>query len=159
MDGNDEAADVFQECWVRILEKLDLYEPVGPFAGWVIAVSRNVAKTRLREKRRARRREGPAAEEFERDRQERADPEDESRDGGESMGFWEDLLLEALDELPALERKAITLLVLRRKTTREAAAALKVSEDTVREILKRGMARLKRMKKLRALLPKWKGWE
>ena len=75
------------------------------------------------------------------------------------MGFWEDLLLEALDELPALERKAITLLLLRGKTTREAAAALKVSEDTVHEILKRGMARLKRMKKLRALLPKWKGWE
>ena len=159
VDGNHEADEVFQECWVRILEKLDLYEPVGSFAGWVIAVSRNVAKTTLREKKRARKREGPAAAEFERDRQERADTEDESRDGGESMGFWEDVVLEALDELPALERRVITLLVLRRKTTREAAEALEVSQDTVREILKRGMARLKSMKKLRGLLPKWKGWE
>lgn len=159
MDDNDEAADVFQDCWVRILERLDRYEPVGSFAGWAIAVSRNVAKTRLREERRARKREGPAEEEFERDRQERADPEDESRDGGESMEFWEQVLLDALDGIPPRERYVIIMLLLRRKTTRETAEALRVSEQAVREILKRGMARLKRMKKLRGLLPKWKGWE
>ena len=150
---------MFQECWVRILDDLDGYEPKGSFAGWVTAVSRNVARMKLRERKHAEARAGPAEEEFERERQECADTGDESRDGGESIGFWEEVLLKALDELPARERKVITLLLLRRKTAREAAEALEVSQDAVREILKRGMARLKRMKKLRALLPKWKGWE
>ena len=159
VDSEDEAADVFQECWVRILDDLDRYEPKGSFAGWATAVSRNVARMKLREKKHAEARAGPAEEEFERERQSRVDTEDGSRDGGESRKFWERVLLEALDGLPPRERDVIILLLLRRKMTRETAEALGVSEDAVREILKRAMTRLKRMKKLRGLLPKWKGWE
>ena len=159
VEGDDEADDVIQECWVRILEELDRYEPQGSFAGWATAVSRNVARMKLREKKHAEARAGPAAEEFERDRQSRVDATDGSRDVGESREFWERVLLEALDGLPPRERDVIILLLLRRKTTRETAEALGVSENAVREILKRGMTRLRRMKKLRGLLPKWKGWE
>lgn len=160
VDSDDEADDVMQECWVRIMEELDRYEPRGSFAGWATAVSRNVAKIKLREKKDAETRVGPAEEEFERRRQRRVDTEDASRDGLESTDeYWKRVVLEALARLPTRERDAITLRLLRRKTTRETADALAVSEDAVHEILKRGMTRLRRMKKLRGLLPKWKGWE
>ena len=158
VDRDDEMDDVLQECWVRILEDLDHYEPRGSFTGWAIAVSRNVARMKLREKKDAEARAGPAEEQFEQDRQSRADSQGGSRDG-ESTEFWERVLLEALDGLPPRERDAIILVLLWERTTRDAAETLGVSESAVREILKRGMTRLKRMKKLRSLLPKWTGWE
>lgn len=52
-DTDDDVDDLLQECWVHILERLDRYEPRGSFAGWAVAVSRNVCKMRLRAKKRA----------------------------------------------------------------------------------------------------------
>lgn len=52
----------------------------------------------------------------------------------------------------------IVLRLLQGRTTAETAEILRVSGDAVREILHRGMTRLKRMEELRDLLAEWKGW-
>lgn len=45
---DDHADELLQECWVHILERLDSYRARGPFAGWAVAVTRNVCSSSLR---------------------------------------------------------------------------------------------------------------
>ena len=145
--------DLLQECWMHILKHLDQYEPSGSFAGWATAVSRNVCKMRLREKKG----EGLTRIPF------RADSRTHTDAGmpnvqAPQQPCWERVVHEALARLPDRERDVIVLRLLQGKTTAETAEILKASGDAVREILHRGMTRLKRMEELRGLLAEWKGW-
>ena len=152
-DTDDGVDDLLQECWVQILERLDRYEPRGSFAGWAIAVSRNVCKMRLRAKKRA----GLAGIAFRKEY--RIHTELEAPDGhAPEQPRWERVVHDALARLPDRERGVIVLRLLQGKTTAETAEILRVSGDAVREILHRGMARMKRMEELRGLLAEWKGW-
>jgi RNA polymerase sigma-70 factor (ECF subfamily) len=45
------ADDLVQETLVRALRKLDLYEPSGPFAGWLATIMRNLFIDRTRRRR------------------------------------------------------------------------------------------------------------
>lgn len=153
-DTHDGVDDLLQECWVHILERLDRYEPRGSFAGWAIAVSRNVCKMRLRAKKRA----GLAGISFWEEA--RIHTELKTPDGQEpQQPCWERFVHEALARLPDRERDVIVLRLLQAKTTAETAEILRVSGNAVREILHRGMTRLKRMEELQGLLTKWKGWD
>lgn len=152
-DTHDGADDLLQECWVHILERLDRYEPRGSFAGWATEVSRNVCRMRLRAKKRA----GLAGLSFRKEY--RIHTELETPDGQEPrQPYWERFVHEALARLPDRERDVIVLRLLQGKATAETAEILRVSGDAVREILHRGMTRLKRMEELRGLLAEWKGW-
>ena len=152
-DTDDGVDDLLQECWVQILERLDRYEPRGSFAGWAIAVSRNVCKMRLRAKKRA----GMAGIAFRKEY--RRHTALEAPDGQElEQPCWERVVHEALARLPDRERGVIVLRLLQGRTTAETAEILSVSGDAVREILHRGMTRMKRMEELRGLLAELKGW-
>ena len=150
----DEQADEFlQDCWVQILDRLDRYEPRGSFAGWAMAVSRNVCRMKLRAERRTGLTEALFREES------RRQTEYGTADGHEpEQPCWERVAHEALARLPDRERDVIVLRLFKGKTTAETAEILMVGGDAVREILHRGMTRLKRMEKLRGLLAEWKGW-
>ena len=154
-DTDDGVDDLLQECWVQILERLDRYEPRGSFAGWAIAVSRNVCRTKLRAKQLT----GSVENELPNAIQSRADTEGGSQDGRETRHrFWRRVVNDALAQLPDRERDVIVMRLLQGKTTADTAAVLRVTEEAVRAILKRGLSRLKRMEELRGLLPEWKGW-
>ena len=154
-DSDDELDDLLQACWVRILDRLDRYEPSGSFAGWAIKVSQNVCRMKLRAEKRAGLAEVDVHEETWSNL-----GDDGAPAGQESEQLrWERVAHEALARLPDRERDVIVLRLLEGKTTAEAAEILKVSEDAVRGILHRGMTRLKRMEELRGLLAEWKGWD
>ena len=53
----------------------------------------------------------------------------------------------------------IVLRLLQGRIKAETAEILSQSADAVREILHRGLTRMKLMEELRGLLTKWKGWE
>ena len=153
-DSDEEVDDLLQACWVRILDRLDQYEPSGRFAGWAIKVSQNICRMKLRAEKRA----GLAEALFRKDAQRHT--EAGTPDGHEpEQPRWERVAHEALARLPDRERDVIVLRLLEGNTTAEAAEILKVSEDAVRGILHRGMTRLKRMEELRGLLAEWKGWD
>ena len=153
-DPDDDVDDLLQECWVHILERLNRYEPRGSFAAWATEVSRNVCKMRLRAKKRA----GLAGISFWKEY--RIHTELETPDGQEPrQPYWERFVYEALARLRDRERDVIVLRLLQGKTTAETAEILSVSEDAARQILHRGMTRLKRMEELRGLLAEWKGWK
>ncbi|MDE2983722.1 MAG: hypothetical protein OXU69_03370 [Gemmatimonadota bacterium] len=61
--------------------------------------------------------------------------------------------------LPDRERDVIVLRLLQGRIKAETAEILSQSADAVREILHRGLTRMKLMEELRGLLTKWKGWE
>lgn len=154
-DSDEEVDDLLQACWVRILDRLDRYEPSGSFAGWATKVSKNVCLTNLRDRKRA----GVVEVDFHEEIWSNLD-DDGAPAGRESEQLrWEQLVHEALARLPDREREVIVLRLLEGKTTAEAAQILKVSEAGVRGILHRGMTRLKRMEELRGLLAEWMGWD
>ena len=148
---DDDADDLLQDCWVRILDRLDSFKRRGPFAAWAIAVSRNVCKTRLRQRKLAR---GSVVlvEDISEIAGRGPDPLDALRTKRE-----QDAIYAALAKLPDRERDAIVLRVLEGRDARETGATLGVTPDTVRSLLQRGMYRLRRMQEIRVLLGDWMG--
>lgn len=47
------AEDLFQETWVRVLEKGSLYDGRTPFAAWLLSIARNLTIDYLRKRQRA----------------------------------------------------------------------------------------------------------
>jgi RNA polymerase sigma-70 factor (ECF subfamily) len=45
------AEDLFQQTWLRVMEKIDRYDPRHPFAPWLFSVARNLAIDTLRKRR------------------------------------------------------------------------------------------------------------
>jgi RNA polymerase sigma-70 factor, ECF subfamily len=44
----EEAEDLFQETWVRVIEQAARFDPARPFAPWLFTIARNLALDRLR---------------------------------------------------------------------------------------------------------------
>lgn len=151
---DDHADDLLQDCWLRILEELDNYRRGGSFASWAVAVSRNLCSSKLR----GRPHDDPAEVPLSHVRQmpdgtsELPSPEAAAR-----QQYWRQVVHDALERLPGRERDVIVLRLLEGRDTAETAEALGISESGVRSILLRGMTRLRRMKRLREVLPEWIG--
>jgi RNA polymerase sigma-70 factor (ECF subfamily) len=50
----DVAEDIFQETWVKVIERIDRFRPDWAFAPWLFRIARNGAYDRLRRKQRWR---------------------------------------------------------------------------------------------------------
>lgn len=154
---DDHADDLLQDCWVRILENLGSYASRGSFASWAIALSRNMCKTRLRDRSRKGAQE-VAIEGIGEKAWHSADSDGEpTPEEVPRLGFWKRVVYDALGRLSDRERDVVVLRLLEGKDTAETARALEVSEEAVRAILVRATMRLRRMEELRALLPEWTG--
>ena len=148
---DDHADDLLQDCWVRILERLEGFKQRGSFSAWAIAVSTNLCKVRVRKKKLGG---GPALA-----------LEDVGQLAGSGPDPLDDLqtrrerntIYGALGTLPDREREAIVLRVLEGRDAWETASALGVTPDTVRSLLQRAMYRLRRMPQIRVLLGEWMG--
>ncbi len=143
---DDDADDLLQDCWVRILERLEAYKRRGSFAAWAIAVSKNVCRTRLRRARRQGVRT-TALQDVAEVSGGPPDPLEQLR-----LDRQREILYAALGKLPDRERDAIVLRVLEGRDTEETATILNVAPATVRSLMQRGMYRLRRMEPLRRLV-------
>ena len=141
------AEDVFQEAWIKVMERISSYRP-GPagFRAWLYRVASNAAIDRLR--REARRR-GP-----ELDASITGDSSDESvldRIASDAPGpdrLGESALLGrrlaiALDRLPDTQRAAVLLRHQQGLTYAELAKALAVPEGTGKVLVHRAVRSLK----------------
>ncbi len=54
LHSRPEAEEVFQDTWVRAVEKIGRFSPERPFAPWLFRIARNLAYDRLRRRRRWR---------------------------------------------------------------------------------------------------------
>ena len=146
---DDNADDLFQDCWGYIVERLDRYSGKGSFGGWSSAVTRNYCRMRARKAKRMRVNE-VALEHPNQVLATAPDPEETLVRRRQS-----ELLHRALGNLPDRERDAIILRVMEGRGTAYTATALQTSPASVRTILARGMTRLRRMKEIRELFVDW----
>ena len=133
--GNPEdAREVFQETWLRALERLDTLRETDRLAAWLVSIALNQVRARLR-------RSGGIAR---REPDERVEAIDES-DVGERLAEREEaeLLRARMRELPARQREVMDLRVNHGLSHAEIAALLEISEESSRANYYQALRRLR----------------
>ena len=129
MVGNEaEAADLAQDALVRTLEQHDRYDPARPFRPWLLTVTANLCRDRLRStwwRRVAGLIELPAAEDAPLDEQLAI----EESDAG---------VRRALGTLPVHYREALSLYYLQEMTYAEMVQITGASEAALKQRVRRG---------------------
>jgi RNA polymerase sigma-70 factor (ECF subfamily) len=137
----DTAEDLFQQTWLRVMERIRNYHPERSFEGWLFALAHNLAIDHLR-----------------RYRPESLDeplPSGDSRVElvpGAGLGALEELLsqeragwlAEAVAELPLVFREVLTLRFEEEMKLEEMAAVLALPLGTVKTRLHRALKHLRR---------------
>jgi len=134
------AEDLFQEVWVRVLEKGHLYDGRNKFSTWLMSIAHNVAIDHLR-------RRSPASLD------EMQDPEDgapfEPPDSGPSpleqaaAHQQQDILQAALDRVAPLFREVLVLRFQEQMKLEEIAKLIHIPVATVKTRLYRGVQALR----------------
>jgi RNA polymerase sigma-70 factor (ECF subfamily) len=138
-----EAEDLFQEVWVRVWRKRDLYRPSGSFRAWLVTLSRNVCIVARRKTQRERTRMDRARQEDEVETEIRREA-DLDRLLAESEEDSAGRALRRLAGLSAREREAVVLRIMTGLSGPEAAEEMGVSASTVRVLVHRGLTKLRK---------------
>lgn len=137
--------DIVQECWVRILEKLDKFKEDRSFRGWAVMVSRNYCRSRYRREKLAV--DVVSLEDIGDAVDSEADPEEEFGRGQVAQAVWQEL-----NGLSEREREAIVMKLMEQRPTSEIAKELGVTEVSARKIVGRATDKLRRSDVLRELV-------
>jgi RNA polymerase sigma-70 factor (ECF subfamily) len=130
----DDAADVAQDVFLKVAERLDDYDPQHRFFSWIYRIAVNESLDRLRRGGR----ESPLDEAFEIEDGAGADPESLASASEESRR-----LDRALQTLSSTDRAVITLRHYAELSYRDIAQTLDIDEKTVKSRLFDARARLK----------------
>ncbi len=143
------AEDLLQDTWLRVVERLDRYNPALPFVTWLFAVARNAAIDVLRQRARQARLLGREATAWENDEGEVLDPLEQAADDAPSV-------LEVLAErdveervsalfatLPLHYREALTLRFHEGLALEEIAKLTHLPLSTVKTRVQRGLILLR----------------
>lgn len=131
----DDAEDVAQEAFLRAYYALDRFDPARAFRPWILSITANLAKNRMRSLRRY----WAAVERFVQSTPVRSDEnlEDRSQRSLESQR-----LRQAVQALPPKYRDAVYLRYFLELSVEEAAEALGVPGGTVKSRLHRALEKL-----------------
>jgi RNA polymerase sigma-70 factor (ECF subfamily) len=134
------AEDLFQQTWVRVIQKIGQYRAVSSFDTWLFSVAHNVAIDHLR---RRRGRSLDVSDETGTTPAERL--VSASPDPLEQLLDWERgaLLAAAIKELPAIHRVVITLRFEEGMKLEQIAEVAGVPLSTVKSRLQRALASLR----------------
>jgi RNA polymerase sigma-70 factor (ECF subfamily) len=133
-DDPDDAQDLVQEVWRRVLARRGTFRGDGPVRSWLFAVTRSVCLDSVRREERSRRRierlahETPAATAAVRTRRQ-----------------LDDRLRRAVMELPYRQRQTLLARVLDELSTRETAQLLGCAEGTVKSALSQALTNLRKI--------------
>jgi RNA polymerase sigma-70 factor, ECF subfamily len=121
-DSLDDAEDVVQETFRRVLNGLPGFDPKRPFEPWFFTILRNTARNAVKS-RRVREHDTLSA-----------DHQSDRPGPGEDADRRElrQRLTEAIDQLPAMQQTCFRLCLVEGLSSREAAAATGLAESTVR---------------------------
>jgi RNA polymerase sigma-70 factor (ECF subfamily) len=135
------AQDLFQETWLKVIQRVHRYDESRPFEPWLFAVARNLAIDHLRKA-------SPASLD---EPSESGEPKI-ARLGADEPGALErllererrDLLERRLEELPALYREALSLRFEEEMSFEEIAEVLSAPLSTVKSRVQRALSALRR---------------
>ena len=125
------ADDLVQETLERVLRKLHLYEPSGPFIGWLNTIMRNLFVDRVRRRKLS---DGPSLDDVPRH-------EPWQRENQIDRLILKELRI-AVDRLPVEQRQVLDMVALQGLSYEAAARALGVPLGTIRSRLFRARASL-----------------
>jgi RNA polymerase sigma-70 factor (ECF subfamily) len=135
------AEDLFQQTWIRVMQKISSYRPEHSFDSWVYSIAHNLAIDHLRRKRELsldfENEQGDAP----RDRLSSRDPDPLERLLEAERGS---LLLAAMETLPAIHRAVLTLRFDEEMKLEEIAAVANIPLSTVKSRLSRALEGLRR---------------
>ena len=137
-----EADDAAQDAMLRILDRLPSYDPSRGYRAWRNTVVLNLCRDRLRRRgARSRATEGAAL----RDPSGAGPRPLPSPEQAAQAAEVRDILAETLASLSPREREAFVLRDLQGESTADAAAALGISESSVRSLLTLARRRLRNL--------------
>jgi RNA polymerase sigma-70 factor (ECF subfamily) len=125
------AEDLFQQTWLRVIEKIGRYDPQRNFEAWLFAIAHNLAIDHLRRHRPASLDDGPPS-----GRQPVSDPEALERCLAAERA---QMLQAAMAELPAVYREALSLRFEQDMKLEEIAVVVQAPLSTVKSRLRRGL--------------------
>lgn len=135
-DPND-VEDAVQDILLTVHAVRHTYDPTRPFAPWLVAIANRRLIDRLRRQGRQRTRESPLAAEHE------TFPADPANIVGKVMDRRE--LSDAIETLPAGQRRAIEMLKLEEMSLKEAAAATGMSITALKVATHRALKSLRKV--------------
>ena len=147
-DGPDEADDLVQEVWQRVVGKRSTYRGTGSFRGWLYRVTksvcidhsrRNVGKRTGREKLEVQVR----AEALEDVRSQAAAVATRTPGTVATERMALRAIRTAVEELPPRQREVVTLRILEGMSTRETAEIMDCAQGTVKASLSQAIGKLR----------------
>ena len=137
LHSNEDAEDVTTEIFLRIIDNIGSFQWRGlPFGAWVFRIARNEVVSHVRRLKTR----GGAAELTE-------SIPDDSRDHTEQVEI--DLTFQvvrrAIEQLPEAQRQVVTLRFVSGLSVAETAAALKKTENNVKVLQHKGIAKLQQL--------------
>ena len=132
----EEAEDLCQDTFIRLIKAADRYQPEGKFPSWLFRIAGNQARSRLR--RRKILRWLPLSEDHDVTASGAPDPH-ENLVAGESRKFVQ----AAVARLPERQRQALILRQFQDMDYREIAAAMDTTVASVQMLLHRAMTALR----------------
>ncbi len=124
----ESAKDVCQDTWLRVYEKISMYDGRVPFERWLYAVHRNVCLSFLRK---GKRRKEVRAEGHE-TAQERFVSKETPPDKVAELAQARERILEAASTLPDRQRTVFAMIDLEQMTIDEAAGILGIKPVSIR---------------------------
>ena len=140
------AEDILQDTWLRVMDRLDRYDPARPFAVWLFRVAHNCAVDLLRKQSRQGVFAGPPRDEGDESR----DPFEQIPDSGPSaleLLVGEELQAKveaAFADLPEHYREVLTLRFHEELRLEDIAQVLGAPLSTVKTRVQRGLELLRR---------------
>lgn len=129
-----DAEDAVQDAFIRALERIDHLSPGSPFGPWFYRVLRSTCLNLLRRERLRDHDEIPVSASTD------SDPERET-----TRRMTRERVLEAMQELPEMQRTAVTLFDLEGYSHREIAEVLGIAEGTSRAHVHHGRKALEQL--------------
>jgi len=150
MGSREDAEDVMQEVFLRVVRTIRTYEHDGRFDAWIFRIAANLVRDRARRVRRSPRLAGAATD---------SEGNGRTADGSLPIGPGEsppvesrlvlreevDALNAALARLPAPEREAVMLRHFSQMSFKEIAAVMETPLGTALARVHRGLMRLREM--------------
>lgn len=143
-DGED-AMELYQDCWVHLMKRLDKCTKPDSVLGWAVVVSANHCKSLLR--RRSRRKGAPVFVALD----DAGDVADTSPGPARELErrIVKEAVSVALARLPERQREAVILTLMEGQSNAEAAVAMNVSRRTISALVAAAVRKLQERPELR----------
>ncbi|MBI4546336.1 MAG: sigma-70 family RNA polymerase sigma factor [Ignavibacteriae bacterium] len=143
----DDTDDVVQETFVRVYRKKHLYKPVAKFSTWLYTIATNLAKTKLRQRKREAwfllSRRGKESDEKDYEIPDVRYP----ADGQAESSLKREIIQKALNSISATYREVVVLCDIQEMTYEEICEITGLNIGTVKSRLNRGRAKLQELLK------------